>query len=424
MLDIREVCESFEEVGSRLALRGGQIDLEALRTLSEQRRSLVTQRDQWRHDQKGISDGFKQPGLTAEARDALRAQSKEIGVRIDALEQEVQAIEARLSDLLLNIPNLPHASVPVGRSADDNVQVRQVGTIRELPFEAKEHWDLGERLGILDFEAARKISGARFAVYRGVGARLERALMNLMLDMHTERHGYQEVLTPFVVNRESMTGTGQLPKFAEEAYVATDDLFLIPTAEVPVTNLHRDEILDASRLPLKYVAYSACFRREAGSYGKDVKGLTRLHQFQKVELVKFVTPETSYDEHEALVTNAEAILQALELPYRVMSLCTGDLGFGAAKCYDLEVWLPGQKAFREISSCSNFEDFQARRANIRYRPETGAKPRLVHTINGSGLAIGRTVVALLENGQQEDGTIVVPAVLRPYLGGLERITSA
>jgi len=308
----------------------------------------------------------------------------------------------------------------VGKDASDNVGLRPGGTPGTFDFPPREHWEIGEALGILDFEAARRISGARFVVYRDLGARLDRALAAFMLDMHVYR-GYREVFTPFVVQRDCMVGTGQLPKFAEEAYVATDDLYLIPTAEVPVTNLHRGEILEASQLPIRYAAWSACFRREAGSHGKDVKGMTRVHQFQKVELVKFVTPETSYEEHEALVRDAEEVLIRLELPYRVVSLCTGDLGFAAARCYDIEVWLPGQNAWREISSCSNFEDFQARRAGIRYRPGPGEKPRLVHTLNGSGLAIGRTIIALLENGQQADGSVRIPPALRPYLGGSDTI---
>jgi seryl-tRNA synthetase len=424
MLDQKYVVEHLDEVAARLSTRGGRVDLEPLKDLAARRRVAVTTRDQARADQKLLSDGFRQPGVTPERREELRAESKAIGERITALEVEVTDLETRLQDVLLNLPNLPHPTTPVGASADDNVEVRAWGTPRTLDFPAKEHWEIGESLGILDFEGARKISGARFVVYRGIGARLERALAGFMLDMHVARHGYTEILPPVLVNRDCMVGTGQLPKFVEEAYIATDDLYLIPTAEVPVTNLHREEILDGVRLPVKYVAYSPCFRREAGSHGKDVKGMTRVHQFQKVEMVKFTTPETSCDEHEALVRDAEDILQALELPYRVMSLCSGDIGFSAAKCYDLEVHLPGQGTYREISSCSNFEDYQARRANIRYRPAPGEKPRFVHTINGSGLAIGRTIIAILENYQQADGSVVIPLALRPYMNGIEVIRSA
>lgn len=424
MLDIRMVLEDLDAVGARLALRGGTMDLEPLRALAAERRTLVTSRDTLRGDQKRLSEGFKQGGLSPEDRERVRAQSKALGSEISQVEGRLAGVEAALQEILLNTPNLPHASTPVGASAVDNVVVRTWGTPRSFPFKALEHWELGERLGILDFEAARKISGARFVVYRGAGARLERALASFMLDLHVGEHGYTEILPPFLVNEASMVGTGQLPKFREEAYVATDDLYLIPTAEVPVTNLHRDEILEASRLPICYAAYSACFRREAGSYGRDVKGMTRVHQFQKVELVKFTTPESSYTAHEQLVADAEEVLRRLELPYQVVSLCTGDLGFSAAKCYDIEVHLPGQGAFREISSCSNFEDFQARRAGIRYRPAPGEKPRFVHTLNGSALAVGRTVIAVLENGQQEDGSVVIPEALRPYMGGQSVIRAA
>jgi seryl-tRNA synthetase len=421
MHDLRAVVDRFDEISARLALRGGGVDLEPLTRLAAERRAVVTERDNLRHEQKTVSDGFRKPGVTPEERESLRARSKAIAVRIEELEARATDVETRIQDLLLEVPNVPHASVPVGASGDDNVVVRSVGEPRILDFDPKEHWELGESLGILDFEAARRISGARFVVYRDAGARLERALASFMLDLHVEAHGYHEVLPPCLVLRDCMVGTGQLPKFADEAYVATDDYYLIPTAEVPVTNLHRGEVLDAGRLPLKYVAFSSCFRREAGSHGKDVKGMTRVHQFQKVEMVKFTTPETSYEEHERLTADAEEVLQRLDLPYRVVSLCTGDLGFSAAKCYDLEVWLPGQKAFREISSCSNFEDFQARRADIRYRPGPGAKPRFVHTLNGSGLAVGRTIIAILENGQQADGSVVIPRALRPYMGGMEAI---
>lgn len=420
MLDLKMVLEHPEVVEQRLSTRGGSLDLSPLRELGARRRAAITERDNTRAEQKALSDAFRNPGLTPDQREELRQRSRALGERIAAMEGEVARIEEEVREVLLNLPNLPHASVPVGTDASDNVVLRTVGTPRTFDFAPREHWEIGESLGILDFEAARRISGARFVVYRDLGARLERALAAFMLDLHISR-GYREVFTPFVVQRDCMVGTGQLPKFAEEAYVATDDLYLIPTAEVPVTNLHRGEILEASQLPIRYAAWSACFRREAGSHGKDVKGMTRVHQFQKVELVKFVAPETSYEEHESLVRDAEEVLIRLELPYRVVSLCTGDLGFAAARCYDIEVWLPGQNAWREISSCSNFEDFQARRASIRYRPAPGEKPRLVHTLNGSGLAIGRTIIALLENGQQADGSVRIPPALRPYLGGVETI---
>jgi seryl-tRNA synthetase len=331
-------------------------------------------------------------------------------------------MESRFEKFMLTVPNLPEPSVPVGRSAAANKEVRRWGDLPRFDFPAKNHWDIGEELGILDFTRAAKIAGARFALYKGAGARLERALINFMLDLHTGEHGYTEVLPPFLVNRAAMTGTGQLPKFEDDLFrIADPDFFLIPTAEVPVTNIHRGEILEREQLPIRYVAYTPCFRREAGSYGQDVRGLIRQHQFNKVELVKLTGPERSYDELEKLVNDAEKVLQLLGLPYRVVELCTGDLGFASAKTYDLEVWLPGQEAYREISSCSNFEDFQARRAQIRYRKETKGKPIFVHTLNGSGLAVGRTLVAVLENYQQKDGSVIIPDVLRSHMGGLERV---
>lgn len=420
MLDLKYVCDNLEEVKRRLDSRGGGNDLSALVGLANRRRELITTRDNLRHEQKLVSEGFAR-SASEEERRHLREMSKDLAKEIAKLEEELKEAEANLTEMLLTIPNIPHPSVPQGASSEDNVVVRTVGEVRSFTFKPKEHWEIGESLGILDFESARKISGSRFVVYKGLGALLERSLAWFMLELHTKEHGYTEVFPPFIVNHECMVGTGQLPKFAEEAYKATDEFYLIPTAEVPVTNLHRDEILDGQVLPIKYVAYSACFRREAGSHGKDVKGMTRVHQFQKVELVKFTTPDTSYDELEKLVNDAEEVLKRLEIPYRVVELCTGDLGFGAAKCYDIEVWLPGQNAYREVSSCSNFEDFQARRANIRYRPSTNAKPRFVHTLNGSGLAIGRTIIAILENYQQEDGSVVIPRCLRPFMNGLEVI---
>ena len=341
-----------------------------------------------------------------------------------ALEKTATDLDARLRDILTGMPNLPHASVPVGHSAEENVEVRRWGTPPKFDFTPKAHWDLGAELGILDLERAVKLTGARFAVYWDLGAKLERALMNFMLDLHTREHGYTEVLPPYLVNSESMYGTGQLPKFAADLFRVPHgekDLWLIPTAEVPVTNLYRDEVLDQARLPISLTAYTPCFRSEAGSYGKDVRGIIRQHQFQKVELVKFTRPEDSYEEHEKLTRNAEEVLQKLGLHYRTMALCTGDMGASSAKTYDIEVWLPGQQLYREISSCSNFEAYQARRANIRYRPEGKNKTEFVHTLNGSGLAVGRTWVAIVENYQQADGSVVIPEALRPYIGA-ERIT--
>lgn len=349
---------------------------------------------------------------------------REVGDRIKAIDHELKEVEEKLNHLLLSIPNIPHESVPFGEDEDDNMLARDWGEVRDFGFEPKPHWDLATELDILDFERAAKVTGSRFVFYKGLGARLERALLNFMMDLHADQHGYTEMLPPQIVNRDSLTGTGQLPKFAEDVFKLEElDYFLIPTAEVPVTNYHRDEILDIDDLPKKYVAYSANFRSEAGSAGRDTRGLIRRHQFNKVELVQFVKPEESYEALENLTGNAEKVLQLLKLPYRVMSMCTGDLGFTAAKKYDIEVWIPSYETYREISSCSNFEAFQARRAGIRFRREQGGKPEYVHTLNGSGLAIGRTVAAILENYQEEDGSITIPEVLRPYMGGLETITA-
>jgi seryl-tRNA synthetase len=355
---------------------------------------------------------------------ALIAETKNLREQVEELGKAAEEYESRLQQILVGIPNIPHESVPVGKSADDNVEVRRWGTLPKFDFAPKAHWEIGEQLGVLDLERAAKISGARFAVYWDLGARLERALANFMLDLHTQKHGYVEVLPPYLVNTESMYGTGQLPKFAADSFKVPHgekDLWLIPTAEVPVTNLYRDEVLDAARLPVSLTAYTACFRSEAGSYGKDVRGIIRQHQFQKVEMVKFTRPDDSYEQLEKLTHDAEEILQKLGLHYRVVALSTGDMGFAAAKTYDIEVWLPGQQLFREISSCSNFESFQARRANIRYRPEGKNKAEFLHTLNGSGLAIGRTWVAIVENYQQADGSVVIPEALRSYMGA-DRLT--
>ena len=422
MHDLRTLREQFDTIRAQLGPRGADVPWEQVRSLLEQRRTLTMAVDQLRHDLKKGSDEVARLKRERQPADDAMARMKDCGDRIKQTEEALRGAEERLMDAALRIPNLPHASVPAGKDPADNRELRRWGTPPAFSFPAHAHWDIGEALGILDFERAARIAGARFAVLTGAGARLERALINFMLDLHTGPHGYCEVLPPFMVNRAAMTGTGQLPKFEEDLFrLRDDDYFLIPTAEVPVTNLLRDDIVPDDRLPLRYTAYTPCFRREAGSYGKDTRGLIRQHQFNKVELLKFATPERSYDELETLLLDAEEVLQELELPYRVVTLCTGDLGFSAAKTYDIEVWLPGLQAFREISSCSNFEDFQARRANVRYRRRGKTKTAFVHTLNGSGLAVGRTLVAILENCQQEDGTVKIPAVLRPYMGGVDVI---
>jgi len=415
MLDLKYVCENIEEVEKRLSARGGGLSLAPLIGMNRQRKEVITLHDNLRHEQRNLSSIFKEKGADKAELENLRGRLKAISEEIAELAERQREIEKNIEDFLLYVPNIPHQTVPPGASSEDNMELRKIGEPPDFSFKPLEHFEIGERLGILDFETAGKISGSRFVLYKGDGARLERALTNFMLDIHTELHGYTEVLPPFLVNENSMIGTGQLPKFAEEAF-KTDGFYLIPTAEVPVTNMFRDVIFEAEELPRKFCAYSACFRREAGSHGKDVRGMTRVHQFQKVELVKFVRPENSYDEHESLAMDAEEVLKRLNLHYRVVSLCTGDLGFSAARCYDIEVWLPGQNTYREISSCSNFEDFQARRINARFRPARGEKPRYVHTLNGSGLAIGRTIIAILENYQLPDGGVEIPNALRPYMG--------
>ncbi|MGQ0810613.1 MAG: serine--tRNA ligase [Nitrospiraceae bacterium] len=427
MHDLRLLREQLDKVRAQLGSRGADVPWDDVRTFIEERRALTGQVDQLRHQLKKGSDEVGRLKRDKQSADETMAAMKAVGDRIQQLEESLRLTEDRLAELALRIPNLPHASVPQGMSANDNVEVRQWGSPPTFSGAPRTHWDLGEALGILNFERATRMAGARFAVMVGTGARLERALINHMLDLHTSRHGYQEVLPPFLVNRAAMTGTGQLPKFETDLFRLRDEeLFLIPTAEVPLTNLHREEILEEAQLPLRYTAYTPCFRREAGSYGKDTRGLIRLHQFNKVELVAFTTAEHSYQELERLTTDAEAVLQSLDLHYRVMALCTGDMGFSAAKTYDLEVWVPSQGTFREISSCSNFDSFQSRRANIRYRPKAknSVKTDFVHTLNGSGLAVGRTLVAILENYQQPEGSILIPPVLRPYMNGLERITKS
>ena len=422
MLDMKYIRENMDEAERRLRTRGGESFLGGLQELDERRRALLKEAEALKALRNSVSDEIGRTKDKSQVQDKI-LEMREVSQKIKSLDEDLNQVDDQLHSFLLTVPNIPHPSTPVGTSENDNVLVRSWGDPKKLPFEAQAHWDIGENLGILDFERGAKITGARFTLYRGAGARMERALINLMLDLHTDAHGYLEVLPPFMVNRDSMQGTGQLPKFEEDLFKLVDpDFFLIPTAEVPVTNIHRGEILKKSDLPISYCAYTPCFRREAGSYGKDTRGLIRQHQFNKVELVKFVHPSESDAGLETLTGHAEKILQLLELPYRVMALCSGDIGFSAAKTYDIEVWLPGQSCYREISSCSNFGDFQARRASIRFREDEKGKPEFVHTLNGSGLAVGRTVVAILENYQQEDGSVLVPAVLRPYMGGLDLVT--
>jgi seryl-tRNA synthetase len=426
MLDLNFVRENLPVVEEKLRQRGMDpaAVLKDFREVDTQRRQAITEAETSKAQRNKASEDIAKLKKSGQDATAAMAQSKELRERIAELEKTAGDLDVRLRDILVGIPNLPHESVPVGHSADDNVEVRRWGAPPKFDFSPKAHWDLGAELGILDLERAVKLTGARFAVYWDLGAKLERALMNFMLDLHTREHGYTEVLPPYLVNSDSMYGTGQLPKFAADLFRVPHgerDLWLIPTAEVPVTNLYRDEVLDQERLPISLTAYTPCFRSEAGSYGKDVRGIIRQHQFQKVELVKFTRPDQSYEEHERLTRNAEEVLQKLGLHYRTMALCTGDMGPSSAKTYDIEVWLPGQNLYREISSCSNFESYQARRANIRYRPEGKNKTEYVHTLNGSGLAVGRTWVAVVENYQQADGSVIIPEVLRPYIGA-DRIT--
>jgi seryl-tRNA synthetase len=423
MLDLRFVRANLEQITRMCKDRNYGLDLSPFRFLDEKRRSILSDLEGFRHERNTVSDKIAVMKKHGEDASSLISQMKTVSSKIKELEVKLPEVVDELDNLLLLIPNIPHESVVTGLDPDDNPVIKKWGEIRNPGFTPLPHWELGERLNILDFSRAAKIAGARFSLQRGPGATLERALINFMLDVHTRFHGYTETLPPFLVNSESMTGTGQLPKFREDLFkVEGWDLFLIPTAEVPVTNIHRDETLSLEELPIKYVSYTPCFRSEAGSYGKDTRGLIRQHQFNKVELVKFSCPQDSYQELESLTADAEDILQRLGLPYRVVSLCTGDLGFSAAKTYDLEVWLPGQQLYREISSCSNFADFQARRANIRFRRKMGSGTELVHTLNGSGLAVGRTLVAILENYQQADGSVLIPEALRPYAGGLSIIT--
>jgi seryl-tRNA synthetase len=426
MLDLNFVRDNLPRVEEMLRQRGADpaAVLKDFADVDIQRRQAITEAETMKARRNKASEDISHLKKAGQDTAAAIAETKELREQIQAREKIAADLDARLQEILAGIPNMTHASIPVGRGAEDNVEERRWGSPPRFDFAPKPHWDLGAELGVLDLERAVKLTGARFAVYWDLGAKLERALANFMLDLHTREHGYTEVLPPYLVNSESMYGTGQLPKFAADSFRVPHgdkDLWLIPTAEVPVTNLYRDEVLDAARLPISLTAYTPCFRSEAGSYGKDVRGIIRQHQFQKVELVKFSRPENSYEEHEKLTRNAETVLQKLGLHYRVVTLCAGDIGPSSAKTYDIEVWLPGQQLFREISSCSNFEAYQARRANIRYRPEGKNKTEFVHTLNGSGLAVGRTWVAIVENYQQADGSVVIPEVLRPYIGA-ERIT--
>jgi seryl-tRNA synthetase len=424
MLDMKMLRTELPKVEQALRHRGASTEeLNGFTELDRKRRDLLQESEQLRNRRNSVSQEIAQKKRAGENADDLVSEMRAVGDRIKELDELIREVEGELQDKLLRIPNIPHDSVPVGASEADNVEIRRWGEVPKFAFEPSPHWELAAELDILDFERAAKVTGSRFVFYKGAGARLERALIQFMLDVHADEHGYEELLPPFLVHRDSLTGTGQLPKFEEDVFkVAESDFFLVPTAEVPVTNYHRDEILAMEDLPKLYCAYSACFRSEAGAAGRDTRGLIRQHQFNKVELVKLCAPEHSYDELESLTQHAERILQLLGLPYRVMALCTGDMGFSSAKTYDLEVWLPSSGTYREISSCSNFEDFQARRANIRFRREPGAKPEFVHTLNGSGLAVGRTVAAILENYQQADGTVRIPEVLRPYMNNMAFIS--
>ncbi|AUS84861.1 serine--tRNA ligase [Lysinibacillus capsici] len=423
MLDIKRVRENFTEIKEMLLTRNEDLgNLDDFEDLDAKRRELIAKTEELKAERNKVSEQISVMKRNKENADEVIARMRQVGDEIKELDVQLNNVEERFKDMMMRLPNIPHESVPVGTTEDDNVEEYTWGEIPTFDFDIKAHWDLATDLKIVDFERGAKVTGSRFLFYRGLGARLERALMTFMMDLHAEEHGYEEMLPPVIVNRDSLTGTGQLPKFEEDVFKLEEtDYFMIPTAEVPVTNFYRDEILPAEALPQGFAAYSACFRSEAGSAGRDTRGLIRQHQFNKVELVRFVKPEESYEQLELLTSHAEKVLQLLGLPYRKLKMCTADLGFTAAKKYDLEVWIPAQNMYREISSCSNFEDFQARRANIRFRREPNAKPEYVHTLNGSGLAIGRTVAALLENYQQADGSVVIPEVLRPYMGGKEVI---
>ncbi len=416
MLEIKFVRQNITKVQKALLMRGETADIEIFSNCDDERRAILLEIEELRHRRNLVSQQIASMKKEGEDTDALVTEMREVSNKIKDLDKSLSETEEKIYKILMGLPNIPHESVPVGKDSSENPVIKQIGKQPEFEFTPAPHWTLGENLGILDFDRASKIAGARFPLYIGAGAKLERTLINFMLDVQTKEHGYKEILPPFIVNRKSMTGTGQLPKFEEDLFKLEGwDYFMIPTAEVPVTNIHQGEILDEDMLPIKYAAYTPCFRSEAGSYGKDTRGLIRQHQFNKVELVKFAKPESSYDELEKLLNDAESILQRLKLPYQVISLCTGDLGFSAAKTYDIEVWMPSQGVYREISSCSNFESFQARRADIRFRRKGKKGTELVHTLNGSGLAVGRTFAAILENYQQADGTILLPEVLQPYM---------
>ncbi|MGD9300213.1 MAG: serine--tRNA ligase [Desulfobacterales bacterium] len=422
MLEIKYLRQNLSTVQEALKARGHQADLNAFQKWDDERRAVLQEIESLRHERNVVSDRIAEMKKAGENTEASVVEMRTVSAKIKELDRKLSESQEAIDDFLLGLPNIPHETVPIGKDETENPEIRKVGTITEFEFKPKPHWDIGRHLNILDLDRASRITGARFPLYFGAGARLERALTNFMLDTHIGEHGYLEVLPPFIVNRKSMTHTGQLPKFEEDLFKISDwEYFLIPTAEVPVTNIHQGETLDEDQLPICYAAFTPCFRSEAGSYGKDTRGLIRQHQFNKVELVKFSRPESSYDELESLLKNAETILEKLDLPYRVIELCTGDLGFSSAKTFDIEVWMPAQGVYREISSCSNFEDFQARRANIRFKSKGKKGTSLVHTLNGSGLAVGRTFAAILENFQQADGSVVIPDVLQPYMAGLEKI---
>lgn len=418
MLDLRFIRENIDMLQEMLVNRGSNIDLQEFVKLDTERREILSQVEMLKNKRNTESAEVARRKKAGEDASEIIAEMGKVSAEIKELDAKLAEVEEKVTYFQMTLPNMYHTSTPIGKDEEDNIEIRRWGTPREFTFQPKEHWEIGEKLEILDFERGAKLGGSRFTIYRGAAARLERALISFMLDTHTTEHGYTEHLTPFIVRREICEGTGQLPKFEEDMYKTTDDMFLISTSEITLTNIHRQEILNESDLPKYYTAYSPCFRREAGSYGRDLKGLIRQHQFNKVEMVKLATPETSYDELEKMVENAEAILQKLGLTYRVIQLCSGDMGFGAAKTYDLEVWLPGQNKFREISSCSNCGDFQARRMGLKYRPEGNSKSEFCHTLNGSGLAVGRTLLAIMENYQQEDGSFLIPEVLVPYMGGM------
>jgi seryl-tRNA synthetase len=423
VLDVKLLRNEFAKVEQALLNRGASLELiEAFPALDSKRRDLIQETENLKNRRNTVSQDVAKLKKSGGDAEALILEMREVGDRIKELDDELRELEVQVDELTQALPNIPSDTVPVGKSEEDNVELRRNGETPSFSFEPKPHWEIAQALGILDFERAGKVTGSRFTFYRGLGARLERALISFMMDLHSDKHGYEEVLPPYIVNRDSLFGTGQLPKFEEDLFKLTDsEYFLIPTAEVPVTNLHRDEILSVEELPKHFVAYSSCFRSEAGAAGRDTRGLIRQHQFNKVELIKLTKPEDSYDELEKMTADAEKVLQLLGLPYRVLTLCTGDMGFTAAKTYDLEVWLPSADTYREISSCSNVEDFQARRAAIRFRRDKKSKPEFVHTLNGSGLAVGRTFAAILENYQQADGSVIIPEVLRPYMGGIEVI---